>query len=396
MWATRTATAVAIAALGLTAPGLPVAAAATITPVAPTTPAAGSVVPRTSLTDWGHGGPEAWMPGYTSTQEVVQQSLSSSAARAAEAVTPSVVNIDTVVGYGVGEAAGTGIVLSSDGLVLTNHHVVEGATSITGTVVGTGTTYTATVLGYDPATDIAVLELTGASGLPVATVGDSSTLDLGEMVVGVGNAGGQGGDPTAVEGVVTALEQTITATDSYGANAETLTGLIATDADVQAGQSGGPLVDGSGTVVGVDVAASVSYGGSSTDGYAIPIEDALGVAEQIVAGQSSSTVHIGGTPFLGVHLGMTFMPGFGGQPGFAATAAGVAVAGVVEGSAAESSGLTSGDTITSIDGTQVRTADELTARIGEHSVGDRITIVWLDSLGAQHQATVQLGVGPVG
>lgn len=326
------------------------------------------------------------------------------------------VNIDTVIGYGAGQAAGTGFVLGADGLVLTNHHVVEGATTITGTVVGTGTTYTATVVGYDPATDIAVLDLTDASDLPVATLADADSLDVGDLVVGVGNAGGDGGEPTAVEGVVTELGSTITATDENGGNAETLKGLIGTNADIQSGQSGGPLVDASGDVVGVDVAASSVSLGASTSGYAIPIDDAMAVARTIIAGTESATIRVGATAFLGVQLADSATSGFGAGPGDSGSwydsapggtgsddplgvgdvTSGVAVSGVVEGSVAEGAGLRSGDTITTVDGSAVTSADQLSALIGTHDVGDELSITWVDSDGSAHAATARLGEGPVG
>ncbi len=344
----------------------------------------------------GQGMPQ-WSPGLgdgygSTTGSTVDEALSAAAADAVAAITPSVVNIDTVVDYGVGQAAGTGIVLSADGLVLTNHHVVEGATSITGTVVGTGETYTATVVGYDPTTDVAVVDLAGASGLPVATLGDSDSLELGELVVGVGNAGGDGGQPTSVEGAVTALDQTITATDAMGGNAETLSNLIATDANIQSGQSGGPLVDASGSVVGVDVAASAaaSYGGSDTNGFAIPIDAAVAVARSIVAGQDSGDVHVGGSPFLGVQLGS------GSQYGFGAQGSGVTVTGVVAGSAAQTAGLAAGDTITAVDGTAITSAEKLSSLIAAHAVGDQLHIEWVDSSGTMNRTTVPLGAGPVG
>jgi S1-C subfamily serine protease len=365
---------------------------------------------------------DGWtMPG---SDQVVStdQVLSKEGAAAVAEVTPSVVNIDTVVDYGAAEAAGTGIVLSADGLVLTNHHVIEGATRITGTVVGTGTTYSATVVGFDPATDVAVIDLTGARGLPVASLGDSDELAIGDLVVGVGNAGGSGGDPTAVEGEVTALDQTITATDANGTDPETLHNVIGTDADIQAGQSGGPLVDSEGDVVGVDVAASSDQSGATTSGYAIPIHDAKAVAEQIIAGEPSGTVHVGATPFLGVEIAgasgdeSVLAPWsydlrgsgmYGWAPGGwgdavphtaqgASGSAGVAVAGTVTGSAAEQAGLAAGDTITSLDGTSVTSADQLSALIAAGDVGDRMTVTWTDTDGGAHRATVTLGAGPVG
>jgi S1-C subfamily serine protease len=393
-------------------------------------------------TDWGfgpgapdgYGGGQGWggmMPGsdygtgYGSqdTSTTDSASLSTTAAGAAEEVSDSVVNIDTVLDYGTGEAAGTGIVLSSDGLVLTNHHVVEDATGITGTVVGTGKTYTATVLGYDPDTDIAVIQLSGASDLPVAALDDDDNLQVGDLVVGVGNTGGTGGAPTSVEGQVTELGATITASDQNGQNVETLEDLIGTDADIRSGQSGGPMVDSEGEVIGVNVAASSGGTGSQTTGYAIPIDQAKAVADQIIAGEESGSVQVGGTPFLGVQLTDTASAsqgyaggGFGGPDGFgygtpggvqdgttdsgqvqsSSDDEGVAIAGVVSGTAAEEAGLTAGDTITALNGSAVTTAEQLSSVIAAAEVGDRMTIAWTDASGQDHTATVTLGAGPVG
>ncbi len=352
--------------------------------------------------DWGRHGPGrggmahdvpwpdgAWGGSATTTATA---ELSAAARAAADEVTPSVVNVDTVVGYGTAEAAGTGIVISADGLVLTNHHVVEGSTAITATVVGTGTSYPATVVGYDSATDVAVLRLTGASDLPVADLGESTTVDVGELVVGLGNAGGVGGTPTSVEGVVTAVDQTITASDSMVGEASTLTDLIETDADIRSGQSGGPLVDASGEVIGMNVAAAMRYGSTDTTGYAIPIDDALAAAERILAGDGSDSVHIGGDAFLGVQLGN----GWHSYGAGTTQATGVPVAGVVSGSAAAEAGLASGDQIIEVDGTATATAQQLADIIDGHNVGDRVTLMWVDPSGSPSTATVALGQGPVG
>lgn len=381
----------------------------------------------------GYGTDQGWgWPGYGSgfqspsaaaDSSAASQSLSTAAASAVAAISDSVVNIDTVLDYGTGEAAGTGIVLSSTGLVLTNHHVVEGATKVTGSVVGTGQTYAATVLGYDAATDVAVLQLSGASNLPVATLDDDDNLAVGDLVVGLGNAGGTGGEPTSVEGQVTELGSTITATDQSGQNAETLHDLIGTNADIQSGQSGGPMVDGEGEVIGVNVAASSDSRGSGTSGYAIPIDDATQVADQIIAGQESGSVQVGGSPFLGVELATTstgdqglggWADGYGGRSyglgGMSdgtidadsgtvvdgANVDGVPIAGVVSGGAAASAGLTAGDTITALNGTPVTSADQLSSVIAAAEVGDRMTIAWTDAEGTSHSATVALGEGPVG
>ena len=223
-------------------------------------------------------------------------------------VDPGLVDINTTLGYQQEQAAGTGIVLTSNGVILTNNHVIDGATSISVTDVGNHKTYTASVVGYDRTKDIAVLQLHNASGLQTATLGNSSNVSVGEDVVGVGNAGGTGGTPSAAGGTVTALNQSITASDEGDGTSEQLSGLIETNADIQPGDSGGALVNTSGQVLGVDTAASAGfsfqYNGQSSgnQGFAIPINTALSIARAIEAGNASSTVHIGETAFLGVEI----------------------------------------------------------------------------------------------
>ena len=174
-------------------------------------------------------------------------------------VDPALVDVVSTIDYGEGEAAGTGIVLTSSGEVLTNNHVVDGATSIKVTDIGNGRTYTATVVGYDVSSDIAVIKLKDASGLETATLGNSNDAAVGQSVVAIGNAGGVGGTPSAATGTVTALGQDITASDESSGSAEQLAGLIETDADVQPGDSGGPLVNMSGQIVGIDTAGSSTF-----------------------------------------------------------------------------------------------------------------------------------------
>ena len=169
-----------------------------------------------------------------------------------------------------------GMVLTSKGEVLTNNHVIEGATSISVTDVGNGVTYGAKVVGYDRTSDVAVLQLEKASGLKTVSLGNSSGVRTGQPVVGIGNAGGTGGTPSYAGGRVTALNQSITASDQGDGTSEQLTGLIETNADIQPGDSGGPLVNSGGKVVGMDTAASAGFsfqqGGSLTQGYSIPID----------------------------------------------------------------------------------------------------------------------------
>jgi S1-C subfamily serine protease len=299
---------------------------------------------------------------------------STGTATAAQSV--GVVDIDTVLQYQGARAAGTGMVLTPSGEVLTNNHVVDGATSITVTVVSTGSTYTATVVGTDPTDDVAVLQLQGASGLQTVTTATAAA-EVGDAVTAVGNAGGTGGTPSAATGTVTAVEQTITASDESGGNPEQLDGLIETNADVQSGDSGGPLFDAAGQVVGMDTAAS---SGPVVDGYAIPIDDALAIARQIESGADTATVHQGYPAFLGVSV----RSGSGGA----------LVTGVASGTAADDAGLAAGDTVTALDGKAVTSAGGLTSVLAGLAPGEEVTVTWSDAAGTGHTATVTLGTGP--
>jgi S1-C subfamily serine protease len=298
---------------------------------------------------------------------------------------PSLVDINTALSYQNDEAAGTGIVLTSDGVVLTNNHVIAGATRVSATDVGNGHTYTATVVGYDRAHDIAVLQLQGAHNLTTATIGDSSKVAVGDPVVGLGNAGGLGGTPSSAGGSVTALDQSITATDESDGSNEQLAGLIQVDADIQPGDSGGALVDTQGRVIGVDTAASAgfSFQTSGGQGFAIPINQATTIGDQIQSGRATDTVHIGPTAFLGVLI----------NPGNS-NASGASLARAVAGGPAAQAGLTAGDTITSLGGQTVDSPSTLTQLIGRYHPGDRVQVGWTDSSGQSHEATVTLSTGP--
>jgi len=309
-------------------------------------------------------------------------SVNATAATAAQKV--GVVTVLSTLNYDSrAEAAGTGIILSSRGEILTNNHVVQGSTAIKVTVESTGASYAARVVGTDETDDIAVLQLVDSSGAPVtgltkATI-DTGTLSAGDAVTSVGNAEGTG-NLVAATGTVTALEQSITvANDITGAD-EHLTGLIETDADVVSGDSGGPLIDKQGEVAGVVTAAS--SGSRAVTGYAIPIDTALAIAKQIVDGHASSTIVIGLPAFLGVELASD------------QTGSGVLISGIVAGSAAAGTGLAAGDTITAVDGSPATTADALSSMIKAHAIGDRVTISYTDAVGAAQQVTVTLAAGP--
>jgi len=298
---------------------------------------------------------------------------------ATEAESVGVVDITTVIDYGTAEAAGTGIVLTSNGEILTNNHVVDGATTITVTVVSTGRSYSASVVGTDAGDDVAVLQLSGASGLTTATL-DDDTVAVGDAVTAVGNAGGTGGTLTAATGTVVALDQSITASDETGSDREQLTGMIEVDAAIEAGDSGGPLYDSEGEVIGVDTAAS-SGQSAATVGFAIPIGKAVAIADRIESGEDSATIQQGTPAFLGVQ--------------FTDDAAGSAtISGVVDGSPAADAGLQAGDTITAVDGSTVDTAESLSSALAKYDAGDRARITWVDTTGTTHSATVTLVAGP--
>jgi S1-C subfamily serine protease len=316
-------------------------------------------------------------------------------------VAPALVDINATFGNQGASGAGTGIVLTSNGEVITNNHVINGATSISVTDVGNGATYHATVVGYDSADDVAVLQLSGASGLTTASIGDSSTATVGEPVVAVGNAGGTGGTPTAAGGSITGLQQTVTANDDINGTAEHLTGAIGVNADVQPGDSGGSLVNSAGQVLGIDTAGSSGSSGfadqsSGAQAFAIPINAAMSIAQQIEAGQGTAKIHVGRTGFLGVMVSPTGSQdgGFSDGTGGTANGSGVAISGVVGGSAAAQAGLGSGDTITSFDGQTLDGPSTLTTLLVPHHPGDKVQIGWTDASGQAHAGTVDLGSGP--
>jgi S1-C subfamily serine protease len=175
------------------------------------------------------------------------------------------------------------MIISTSGLILTNNHVIEGARSIKVRLASTGRSYTATVVGADPTHDVAVIKISGVSGLQTIPIGDSSEVGMGDGVVAVGNALGSGGSPEVATGTVTGLNQTIIATDEDGSNGETLRGLIETNAPLLPGYSGGPLLNLSGEVIGIDTAASAGrrFRSSANTGLAIPINQALDIARRL-------------------------------------------------------------------------------------------------------------------
>ena len=293
--------------------------------------------------------------------------------------TKGVVLINTNLALQNGSAAGTGIVLTKTGEVMTNNHVIAGATTIQVTVPATKRTYSADVVGYDISDDVALLQLQGATNLATATTGNSAKLKVGQAARAVGNANG-GGKLVVTSGKVLALNRSITVQEDDGETAQ-LAHLVETSARLVPGDSGGPLLDATGRVIGMDAAGSTSsLAGSPAPGYAIAINHALTVAKQIAAMQASTLVHIGPTAFIGLNV----------QNG----SGGIAVGGIVAGSPAESAGLATGDLITSIDGAALTTVTDLRNALLTHHPGDSVTIGFTDTTGTAGTVTITLAAGP--
>jgi len=304
-----------------------------------------------------------------------------------------IVVIDTNLGYQGAAAAGSGMLLTSSGTVLTNNHVIAGATTIKVVVPGTGHSYAATVVGYDRTDDVALLRLRGASNLKTISA-RTSGINVGAAVTAVGNAGGTG-RLTVARGSIVGLDRSITASDDQGSS-EQLTGMIETDAGIRPGDSGGPLLDRSGKVVGMDTAASgnSAYASAATDGYAIPIGRALTIVRQIAAGRASSTVHVGGTAFLGVEVSPANSDPYGYGSYGATPYGGALIVGVVPGGPAASAGLAAGDVITTIGGRSISSPDQIAPLILTRKPGTTLKVTYVDQDGAAHTTNVKLGTGP--
>jgi serine protease Do len=297
-------------------------------------------------------------------------------------VEPAVVAIDTEIDYQNAIGVGTGIVIDPGGQVLTNFHVVQGADRITATVAGRS--FPAELVGYDRRHDVAVLQLLGAGGLPTAPIGDAEQLVEGEPVVALGNARGTGAPLTREVGTITGFGRTVNAEDALTGSSDELTGLIEFAAPVRAGDSGGPVVNGAGQVVGITTAASVNFRlGPGGEGFAIPINDAMAVAGQIRSRVPSDSVHIGPPVLLGV--GVRTAPRDG---------PGVLIQEVLRGGPAEQAGILDGDILTVLDGTSLDSATTLTYVLDRHYPGDVVDLVWIDATGQERTGKATLTPGP--
>ena len=292
-------------------------------------------------------------------------------------VGPTIVDIDTKLGYQSAVGAGTGIVIGPS-TVLTNNHVIAGATDLTVRSIGNGQTFPGTVIGFDRSHDIAVVQL-GGGGLQPANIGNSDSVAVGDPIVSMGNAGGAGGAPSAVDGRVVGLNQTVSASDALTGSTETLDGLIQVDAGIRPGDSGGPTVNAANQVIGLNTAATDNFHLGRGQGFVIPINEAMAIAGQIQGGGGSPTVHIGPTAFLGVGVND------------AAGGAGAIVKQVIPTGPAAGAGFAPGDVITSINGQPVNSATALTAILDQHHPGENVTV------GLENRTTnVTLADGPPG
>ncbi len=278
-----------------------------------------------------------------------------------EAVEPAVADISARGAQGSGQ--GSGVVYSADGLVLTNAHVVEGATTVTVTTPNDRQARRATVLGMDEARDIAVLRIDDAEDLIFAQLGSSAEVRVGADVVAIGNALGLRGDPSVTRGIVSALDRSI----------GDLVGMLQTDAAINPGNSGGPLVNAAGQVIGINTAIAVESNAQNI-GFAIPIDTAKGIADRIVSGKPAGPV-----AFLGVSTSDDPSAGTGAT-----------VAAVTPDSPADTAGLREGDVIVAIDDSPVSGAADLGRRIADRDPGDSVEVTVIRS-GRERTFTVELG-----
>jgi putative serine protease PepD len=271
--------------------------------------------------------------------------------------TPGVVEVDATStgaqspfpngGNSAQSAEGTGFVYDTDGHIVTNEHVIDGASSVS-VKLSDGSTWKATVVGSDTSTDLAVLKISApASKLTPLTLADSSTVAVGDGVVAIGNPFGL--DDTVTSGIVSAIDREIAAPDSTP-----IEGAIQTDAAINHGNSGGPLLNLAGNVIGVTSQIQSESGGNDGVGFAIPSNTVRTIATQLIAtGKAQHAL-----------LGVTVKTASNG----------VAIAQVESGTGAASAGLKAGDVITAVGGTPVTTAEKLRALIASHAPGDKLSL----------------------
>jgi S1-C subfamily serine protease len=336
-------------------------------------------------------------------------------------VEPGLVDITASLKYQNETAEGTGMILSADGLVLTNNHVIDGATQVRASLIGKpGQSYPAQVLGYDASHDVALLKLTGAAGLATVSPGDSTKVDVGIAVLALGDAEGRGGI-TPAQGMISALDRSIQASDAGSGTTEDLSDMLETTARIQQGDSGGALANSAGEVIGMVTAANTpAHGQPGGAGFAIPINTALAIVDQIAGGKASATISIGLPGYLGVDVAQstsadpqqqaadTRQPATrhpkaacvaaGEEPDVPAKIApagtGALIVGVVCGSPAQGKGLATGDVITSVNGQRITTPRSLTTITATFRPGTVVSVSWRAPNGSGHAAKIALGEGP--
>jgi S1-C subfamily serine protease len=338
-------------------------------------------------------------------------------------IAPSIVDIESALSYDAETAEGTGFVIDArNGLVLTNNHVIAGSTMITATLPDTGHSYPAKVVGDDADDDVALLQLQGASRLTAAPLDDSPAATLGAPIVGIGNQGGQGGAPVIAPGYISSLGRTIRAIDQASGATELLRNMLEVTAQIQPGDSGGPLANAAGQVIGMDTAATQPTAGVTAAGFAIPIAAAVADARAIAAGRTAPGVTIGVPGFLGVVVALS-RPADPQPPDYAASDTspassqpapgcltmtaqaalprgmewnreGAVVEGVLCGTPASRAGLSGGDLVIALGGRRVSSGRALTALLNATRPGRRIAVRWLTRAGLVRSAVVLLGAAP--
>jgi S1-C subfamily serine protease len=298
----------------------------------------------------------------------------------ARRVGPAVVDLEVSLAGG-GHASATGMVLTAAGEVVTSNHSIAQATAITARIGGAGRMYAATVVGYDVTDDVAVLALTGASGLATLEPADASALADGVPVVVIGSVAGVRDVPIPLTGAVSALDRTVTA------GAETLEGMVEVDVSTRASDSGGPVADVGAKVVAMTTTAPGGgrFREQTTDEvtFAIPIDDVLAVVDRVDAGQSTQMVHVGPTAALGVTVRPTAPDG----------GAGAYVVSVQRDGPAARAGISVGTIVVSIDDTTIPTTDVLDATLNHYRPGDLVRVGWVGRDGLFRARDVRLGSG---
>ncbi|MGH9302125.1 MAG: S1C family serine protease [Acidimicrobiales bacterium] len=294
-------------------------------------------------------------------------------------------------GGGAGTDAGSGMIVSPDGEILTNNHVISGAVSLSVTFYGQSKAHPAHVVGTDPAGDMALIKVDGVSGLPTVTFGNSKNVRVGDSVLAIGNALDLSAQtPTVTEGIISAQGRTL---DTGTANnpGEHLTDLLQTDAPISPGNSGGPLVNSSAQVIGMNTAVGTSGGSNAPAqniGFAIASATIQPVLSQLRSGKSMA---VASKAFLGV-TAVSLTPSLQSQYGFSISS-GAVVASVTPGSPANNANLRSGDVITAVDGTPITSAPDLVKAIGGHKPGDKVTLT-INRTGQDISQPVTLGSVP--